>query len=311
MYDIIIIGSGPAGYAAAVYAARADRKTILFAGHEKGGQLMLTTEVENFPGFDEPVLGPDLMEKMGKQARRFGAEIIDKNVTRVDFSSSPYKVFVGDDEIYEGKAVIIATGASARKLELPREPEMTGRGVSYCATCDAYFFKDKVVGVVGGGDAAFEEALFLSKFAKQVIIINRSETLRASKIMQDRIAENLKISILYNKQVAALNGEKMLDGVTLKDSATGAQELLVLQGLFVAIGHEPNTKLFSGQLDIDARGYLVLPEPHSQQTSREGIFAAGDVADPIYKQAAIAAGAGVQAALEAEKYIARLEHRAR
>ncbi len=303
IYDVIIIGSGPAGYSAAVYAARADRKTALFAGAEKGGQLMLTTEVENFPGFNEPVLGPDLMEKMGAQARRFGAEIIDKNVTRVDFSSSPYKVFVGD-EAYEGKAVIIATGASARKLGLLREPELTGRGVSYCATCDAYFFKDKVVGVVGGGDAALEEALFLSKFAKQIIVINRSDTLRASKIMQDRIAADPRISVLYNKQVAALGGEKMLDGVTLKDSATGDESALTLQGLFVAIGHEPNTKLFAGQLDIDARGYLVLPGSHSQQTSREGVFAAGDVADPIYKQAAIAAGAGVQAALEAEKYIA-------
>ena len=307
MYDIIIIGSGPAGYAAAVYAARADRKTILFAGAEKGGQLMLTTEVENFPGFDEPVLGPDLMDKMGKQASRFGAEIVDKNITRVDFSASPYKVFAGDD-VYEGRAVIVATGASARKLGLPREPEMTGRGVSYCATCDAYFFKDKIVGVVGGGDAAIEEALFLSKFARQIIVINRSDVLRASKIMQDRVAADPKISILYNKQVAALNGEKMLDGVTLKDSASGAQEPLALQGLFVAIGHEPNTKLFAGQLDIDVRGYLVLPGAHSQQTSREGIFAAGDVADPIYKQAAIAAGAGVQAALEAERYIAHSEH---
>ena len=303
MYDIIIIGSGPAGYGAAVYAARADRKTVLFAGAEKGGQLMLTTEVENFPGFDEPVLGPDLMDKMGKQAQRFGAEIIDKNVTRADFSSSPYKVFAGDDA-YEGKAVIVATGASARKLGLPREPELTGRGVSYCATCDAYFFKDKIVGVVGGGDAAMEEASFLSKFAKQIIIINRSDVLRASKIMQDRIAADPKISILYNKQVVSLNGEKMLDGVTLKDSVSGEEESLALQGLFVAIGHEPNTKLFSGQLDIDARGYLVLPGAHSQQTSREGVFAAGDVADPIYKQAAIAAGAGVQAALEAERYIA-------
>ncbi len=303
MYDIIIIGSGPAGYAAAIYAARADRKTILFTGAEKGGQLMLTTEVENFPGFDEPVLGPDLMEKMGKQARRFGAEIIDKNVTRVDFSSSPYKVFAGD-EAYEGRAVIVATGASARKLGLSREPELTGRGVSYCATCDAYFFKDKIVGVVGGGDAAMEEALFLSKFAKQIMVINRSDTLRASKIMQDRIAADPKISILYNKQVTALLGEKMLEGVTLKDSLAGEESALAVQGLFVAIGHEPNTKLFSGQLDIDARGYLVLPGAHSQQTSREGIFAAGDAADPIYKQAAIAAGAGVQAALEAERYIA-------
>jgi thioredoxin reductase (NADPH) len=307
MYDIIIIGSGPAGYAAAVYAARADRKTILFAGAEKGGQLMLTTEVENFPGFDEPILGPDLMDKMGKQAVRFGAEIIDANVSRVDFSVSPYKVFVGD-EAYEGKAVIVATGASARKLGLPREPELTGRGVSYCATCDAYFFKDKIVGVVGGGDAALEEALFLSKFARQIFIINRSDVLRASKIMQDRVAANPKISILYNKQVAALNGEKMLDGVTLKDSATGEETPLALQGLFVAIGHEPNTKLFAGQLDIDAHGYLTLPGAHSQQTSREGVFAAGDVADPIYKQAAIAAGAGVQAALEAERYIAQKEH---
>ena len=303
MYDIIIIGSGPAGYGAAVYAARADRKTALFAGAEKGGQLMLTTEVENFPGFDEPVLGPDLMEKMGKQAARFGAQIIDKNITRVDFSSSLYKVFAGD-EAYEAKAVIVATGASARKLGLPREPELTGRGVSYCATCDAYFFKDKIVGVVGGGDAALEEALFLSKFAKQIIIINRSDALRASKIMQDRAGTDPKISILYNKQVVSLNGEKMLDGVTLKDSVSGEEESLALQGLFVAIGHEPNTKLFVGQLDIDAHGYLVLPGAHSQQTSREGIFAAGDVADPIYKQAAIAAGAGVQAALEAERYIA-------
>ena len=307
MYDIIIIGSGPAGYAAAVYAARADRKTILFAGAEKGGQLMLTTEVENFPGFDEPILGPDLMDKMGKQAVRFGAEIIDANVSRVDFSASPYRVFVGD-EAYEGRAVIVATGASARKLGLPREPELTGRGVSYCATCDAYFFKDKIVGVVGGGDAALEEALFLSKFARQIFIINRSDVLRASKIMQDRVAANPKISVLYNKQVAALNGEKMLDGVTLKDSVTGEEAPLALQGLFVAIGHEPNTKLFAGQLDIDAHGYLTLPDAHSQQTSREGVFAAGDVADPIYKQAAIAAGAGVQAALEAERYIAQREH---
>ncbi|GBC85374.1 Thioredoxin reductase [bacterium HR11] len=307
MRNVVIIGSGPAGYTAAIYTARALLEPLVIAGYQAGGQLMLTTEVENFPGFPEGIQGPELMERMRQQAERFGAEILQKDATAVDFSTWPYRVQVGSTWV-EAKTVIIATGARARMLEVPGEREWLGRGVSTCATCDGAFFRDQVVGVVGGGDSAIEEALFLTRFAARVYVIHRRDKLRASKIMQDRAFRNPKIAFLWNTVVEAVHGEpsRGITGVTLRDTQTGERREFPLDGLFVAIGHIPNTDLFRGQVELDDRGYIVVD--HRLRTNRPGVFAAGDVVDYIYRQAITAAGMGCMAAIEAERYLEALEH---
>mgnify|MGYP000293352863 CR=1 FL=1 len=302
MRNVVIIGSGPAGYTAAIYTARALLEPLVVAGYQAGGQLMLTTEVENFPGFPEGIQGPELMERMRQQAERFGAEVVLKDATAVDFSTWPYRVQVGSTWV-EAKTVIIATGARPRMLEVPGEREWLGRGVSTCATCDGAFFREQVVGVVGGGDSAIEEALFLTRFASRVYVIHRRDKLRASKIMQDRAFRNPKIAFLWNTVVEAIHGEpsKGVTGVTLRDTQTGERQEFPLDGLFVAIGHVPNTDLFRGQVELDERGYIVVDR--RLRTNKPGVFAAGDVVDFIYRQAITAAGMGCMAAIEAERYL--------
>lgn len=302
LYDVIIIGSGCAGYTAAIYASRGNLKTLVIAGSKPGGQLMLTSEVENYPGFPEGVLGGDLMDKMRQQAERFGAEIVYEDATEADFSSKQFKVTA--DKEYQGKSVIVATGASAKWLNLRNEQRLIGRGVANCAVCDAAFFRGKYVLVVGGGDTAMEEALFLTKFARRVTVIHRRDTLRASKIMQDRAFKNKKIDFVWNSTVADVIGDKKVEAVVIEDVNTQEQRKIACDGLFVAIGHEPNTKVFQGQIDLDEKGYVAVR--NDVFTSVEGVFAAGDVADYRYKQAVTAAGMGCKAALEAEKYIESL-----
>ena len=302
LYDVIIIGSGCAGYTGAIYTSRGNLKTLVIAGAKPGGQLMLTSDVENYPGFPEGVLGGDLMDRMRQQAERFGAEIVYEDATEVDFNSSPFKVIA--DKEYEAKSVIIATGASARWLDLPSEQRLIGRGVANCAVCDAAFFRDKYVLVVGGGDTAVEEALFLTKFASKVSIVHRRDSLRASKIMQDRAKKNKKIDFIWNNIVADIVGKSRVEAVVIEDVNTKKQKKIACDGLFVAIGHEPNTKIFAGQIDLDEKGYIVVKKDVFSNT--EGVFVAGDVADYRYKQAVTAAGSGCKAALEAEKYIASL-----
>ncbi|MEM4311959.1 MAG: thioredoxin-disulfide reductase [Nitrososphaerales archaeon] len=308
MHKIIIIGSGPAGLTAGVYAARAGREPLIFAGELWGGQLMLTTEVENFPGFDDGVLGPELMAKMRKQAQRFGALIEDKNVVRVDFSKRPFRVYTHDKE-YEGLSVIIATGASAKWLGLESELRLRGRGVSSCATCDGFFFRNKEVAVVGGGDTAMEEALFLTKFANHVKVIHRRDKLRASKILQQRAFSNPKISFLWNSYVEEVLGSDKVEGVRIRNILKNQSEVIKVDGLFVAIGHKPNTEIFKDFIELDEKGYIVL-KPHSKYstlTSVEGVFAAGDVVDYKYRQAITAAGSGCMAAMDADRYLEELE----
>jgi thioredoxin reductase (NADPH) len=302
MRNVVIIGSGPAGYTAAIYTARALLEPLVVAGYQAGGQLMLTTEVENFPGFPEGIQGPELMERMRQQAERFGAEVVLKDATAVDFSTWPYRVQVGSTWV-EAKTVIISTGARPRMLEVPGEREWLGRGVSTCATCDGAFFREQVVGVVGGGDSAIEEALFLTRFASRVYVIHRRDKLRASKIMQDRAFRNPKIAFLWNTVVEAIHGEpsKGVTGVTLRDTQTGERREFPLDGLFVAIGHVPNTDLFRGQVELDERGYIVVDR--RLRTNKPGVFAAGDVVDFIYRQAITAAGMGCMAAIEVERYL--------
>lgn len=314
-HNLIIIGSGPAGYTAAIYAARAELKPILFegqvAGGQPGGQLMLTTDVENFPGFPTGIMGPDLMIEMKKQAERFGTEIISKDVTSVDFSSRPFLVTSGDDAYY-ANSVIICTGAQAKWLGVPGEQTFQGRGVSACATCDGFFFKDKHVVVVGGGDAAMEEANFLTRFASKLTLLIRSDVLRASKIMQDRVKANPKIEIMWNTEVAEVvgdapstgSGQGKMTGLKLKNNKSGEITDFAADGLFVAIGHKPNTELFQGKLDLDPVGYIVT-QAHSTATSVEGVYAGGDVADHVYRQAISAAGTGCMAALDAERYLSK------
>lgn len=297
---VIIIGSGPAGLTAALYAARANLNPLVIAGQTFGGQLMLTTEVENFPGFPQGIQGPELMQKMVDQAKRFGAEIIFEDATKVDFSQKPFQVTVGD-KVYAGEAVIVATGASSLWLGLPSEEKFRGKGVSSCATCDGFFFKDKDIVVVGGGDAAMEEALYLTKFVKSIVILVRSDKLRASPIMQDRAKANPKISIKYNTAIEEFLGTNRLTGIKVKDAVSGAVSEMPIEGAFVAIGHKPNTEIFSGQLELDAKGYLV---PIDQtKTSVAGVYVAGDVRDYRYRQAVTAAGMGCMAAMDAEKYL--------
>ena len=301
MRNVVIIGSGPAGLTAAIYAARADLGPILIEGSEPGGQLTLTTMVDNFPGFPDGVMGPQLMEDMKNQAARFGAEILTGYVDRVELGENPFRVFV-DKQEFEAKTVIISTGSSAKLIGLENERRLMGHGVSTCATCDGFFFRDKKIAVVGGGDSAMEESTFLTKFASDVALIHRRDEFRASKIMQDRALANEKIRVLYSSVVEEVLGDDAVTGIRVRNLKDDASSEIDLDGVFVAIGHNPNTGIFRGQMDLDDKGYVVT-RPGSTQTSVPGVFACGDVQDPVFKQAITAAGSGCMAALEAEKYI--------
>ena len=300
--NVIIIGSGPAGYTAAIYAARGDLKPLLFEGSvTAGGALMTTTDVENFPGFPDGIMGPDLMDNLRKQAERFGTELITDDVTEVDLTANPKIVKVGDD-VYRAHAVIISTGSGYRKLGLENETRLSGRGVSWCATCDGFFFRDQDIVVVGGGDTAVEEATFLTRFARSVTIVHRRDTLRASKIMQDRAFANEKIKFAWDSEVADVIGEQKVSGVRLRNVKTGEETTLEATGLFIAIGHDPRSELFAGQLDTDDEGYLLVKSP-TTETKIPGVFASGDVVDHTYRQAITAAGSGCAAALDAEHWL--------
>src|SRR4051812_38556109 len=299
--EVIIIGSGPAGLTAAIYTARANLHPLVIEGIGAGGQLMLTTEVENYPGFVEGILGPELMAQFREQAVRFGAEFVTADADRVDFSSDPKRVWVHGQE-YAAHTVIISTGAQARMLGLDSEKKLLGHGVSTCATCDGFFFRGKEIAVIGGGDSALEEATFLTRFADKVTLIHRRKELRASKIMQDRAFANPKVEFRWNTVVEEAKGDGSLQSLVLRDIETDATTELPVSGMFVAIGHDPNTQLFKGQIELDADGYVVTA-PGSMQTSVEGVFAGGDVQDRTYRQAVTAAGTGCMAALEAERYL--------
>jgi thioredoxin reductase (NADPH) len=305
--NIIILGSGPAGHTAAIYAARASLKPLVIEGIQPGGQLTITTEVENFPGFPEGIDGPKLMEAMKKQAARFGAEFEFAQIDRVDLTGNPKLLYAGDKE-FSSRCVIISTGATAKWLNIESEQKLRGSGVSACATCDGFFFKDKVIAVVGGGDTAMEEATFLTKFGRKVYVIHRRDELRASKAMQDRAQRNKKIEFVWNSTVSEVLGspETGLTGVRLKNTQSGEESTLECHGLFIAIGHKPNTDIFKGQLEMDDVGYLIS-DPASTRTNLPGVFAAGDVTDRVYRQAITAAGMGCMAAIDAEHYLDDLE----
>lgn len=306
MHDLIIIGSGPAGYTAALYAARAQLNPLMLASSvAAGGELMKTTEVENFPGFPGGILGPDLMMNMQEQAEKFGAEILNEDVIEVDLAGPVKIVKTGDGNTYEAKAVIISTGAAYRTLGLARESELSGRGVSWCATCDGFFFREKLVTVVGGGDSALEEADFLSKFASKVYLVHRRDSFKASKAMQERVFNNPKIEVIWNSAVSSLHGVEKLSAVTLVSTEDSSVSELPTDGLFIAIGSDPRSELFAGQVDL-AEDKFIIVEGRSSKTNLPGVFAAGDVIDPTYRQAITAAGSGCVAALDAEHYISTL-----
>ena len=299
--NVLIVGSGPAGYTAALYAARARLRPLVLKGLAAGGQLMLTTDVENYPGFADGILGPELMEQMEKQAERFEAELLHQSATRVDLSERPFGVWAGDHE-YRAHSLIISTGASAKWLGVPGEDSLRGRGVSSCATCDGFFFRDRELLVVGGGDTAMEEATFLTKFASKVTIVHRRDEFRASQIMIDRAMNDPKVEVHWNATVEEILGDGAVSGARLKDTVTGDTGEVATDGVFVAIGHTPNTSLFEGQLDLED-GYIPVQEPRTL-TSVPGVFAAGDVVDRIYRQAVTAAGMGCKAAMDAERFLA-------
>jgi thioredoxin reductase (NADPH) len=299
---VLIVGAGPAGLTAALYSARANLHPIVLEGAEAGGQLMLTTEVENYPGFPAGILGPELMGKMREQAQRFGAEFVTADATKVDLAGPPFRAWVEDVE-YTGKALIVSTGAKAKMLGLPGERQYLGRGVSTCATCDGFFFRGQELAVVGGGDSALEEATFLTRFATKVTVVHRRDRLRASKVMQDRANANPKIEFAWNSVVEDVLGEQTVHGVRLRNLQDGSETVLPVSGVFVAIGHTPNTELFAGQLELDEAGYIVTPRPPSTATSVDGVFASGDVVDHTYRQAVTAAGTGCAAAIDAERWL--------
>ncbi len=301
LHDVIIIGSGSAGYTAAIYACRAGRKTLLLAGSVPGGQLMITSDVENYPGFPQGILGPELMENLRKQAEKFGPEIVYDDVSKNDFSSRPFTVTAGM-HTYQGKTVIIATGANAKWLEIPSEAKYKGKGVSSCATCDGFFFKGKEVAVVGGGDTAMEEASFLANITSKVTVIHRRDKLRASQIMQDRARSNPKIQFVWDSTVQEILGDQKVTGVRLENLKTGRETFLSADGVFVAIGYEPNTQVFKGVIDLDPKGYIVTK--HETETNVPGVFAAGDVRDHRYRQAITAAADGCKAAMDADRFLA-------
>jgi len=300
LYDVIIIGAGPAGYTAGIYCSRARHDTLLISGLLPGGQLMNTTDVENYPGFDEGIMGPDLMITMRKQAERMNTTIMDDVVANVDFRAKPFKVLTGSEE-YEAKAVIVCTGATPRKIGIEGEQTFSGKGVSYCATCDGAFFRNQDIAVVGGGDSCMEEAIFLTKFASKVHIIHRRDTFRASKIMQERALSNEKIEVHWNSTVEDIKGDQKVQQIILKDTKTDENKTLEIGGVFVAIGHEPNTELFKNQLEMDENGYIV--QKNNTETSVKGVFTAGDVHDHRYRQAVTAAGFGCMSAIDVDKYL--------
>ena len=305
--DVIIIGSGPAGYTAAIYAARAKLSPLVFEGSvTAGGALMQTTDVENFPGFPDGVMGPDLMDHLRKQAERFGAELLADDVIEVDLTVSP-KVVKTESETYLAKAVIIATGSKYKELGVPGEKKLSGHGVSWCATCDGFFFREHDIAVIGGGDSALEEALFLTRFGKSVTLVVRRDTLRASKIMQERAFANPKIKFQWDSDIVSMEGEGKISGLRVRNVHTGEESVLPVGGVFIAIGHEPRSELFSGQLAINPEGYLEV-EGRSTRTAIEGVFACGDVVDHVYRQAITAAGSGCSAAIDAERWLAEHEH---
>ena len=307
--NVIVIGSGPSGYTAAIYAARATLNPLVFEGSvTAGGALMNTTEVENFPGFRDGIMGPDLMDEMRAQAERFGAEMIPDDVVEVDLSG-PVKIVKTATDTYTAKAVILAMGSGYRKLGLPQEEALAGRGVSYCATCDGFFFREQHIAVVGGGDSAVEEATFLTRFGSKVSLIHRRDELRASKIMQERAFADPKLDVVWNAEVASINGDQSLESLTLRDTVTGETRDLPATGLFIAIGHDPRSELVKGQVELDDEGYVIV-QPGSTETSVSGVFAAGDLVDHRYRQAVTAAGTGCAAALDAEKFLAEQAHAA-